>query len=322
MFNVEIGAPEPVLNAKSDYLGVFRSNGDRFYTPPVSQKALAKLRHVNAHHGTALTFKRNMLTKHFIPNELISLNTFKKLAFDCLVFGHCYPRVIKNRLGGMVRIAHLPAINMRRLIDDNERYCWVESYNKTVDFAAGDVIQLKDYDLEQSLYGIPDWYPALQALLLNESATLFRRRYFANGNHAGFIFYTNDANMSADDEAALKDAIKNSKGVGNFRSIYLNIPGGDPDGVKLIPVGDISTKDEFQRIKDISRNDIISAHRVPPALAAVMPENTGGFGDIEKISRVYYENEVLPLQNWFLEINDMLGRNVVQFAPIENMLNQ
>ncbi len=320
---INFGEPESVLdNNITNYLGVFKSFNHKFYLPPVDQKGLAKLRNVNAHHGTALIFKRNMVIKNFIPNPYISLTEFKKLVMDALVFGHCYPRIFTNGLGQVVRIGYLPAVNMRRLVDDKaERFCLVQNYNKTYDFKAGEVIQVREYDMQQSYYGIPEYYPALQALLLNEAATLFRRRYFANGNHAGYIFYTSDPNLSEKDEKALQDAIKNSKGVGNFRSIYLNIPNGAKDGVQLIPVGDISTKDEFERIKNISRNDIISAHRVNPALAAVMPENTAGFGDIEKISRVYYENEVVPLQQFFLEINDMLGLKVIEFKEPETTNN-
>jgi capsid portal protein len=36
-------------------------------------------------------------------------------------------------------------------------------------------------------YGLPEWVNALQSTLLNESATLFGRKYYDNGNHAGFI---------------------------------------------------------------------------------------------------------------------------------------
>ena len=317
MVSFSFGEPEPVLKSRAtDYNGVFKSINNRFYIPPVSQRGLAKLRHVNAHHGTALVFKRNMVLKYFKPNRFISLAEFKKIVMDALVFGHCYSRIYSNGFGNITRLTHLPAVNMRQLVDSNQ-FTLLQGHNDFFDFKPGEVIQVKEYDIEQSIYGIPEYYPALQALLLNEAATLFRRRYFANGNHAGFIFYTNDPNLKEEDETALKEAIKNSKGVGNFRSIYLNIPDGKPDGVKLIPVGDISTKDEFERIKNISRNDIISVHRVNPALAAVMPENTAGFGDIEKISRVYYENEVIPLQSLFLEINEILGANIIEFSTPE-----
>lgn len=319
--NIEIGEPEAVLNRRSltDYNGVYKSYNNQFYIPPVDQGALSKLRNANAHHGAAIAFKRNMLMKYFEPTPYMNYKEFKKLAMDWLIFGHAYQRVFTNRLGRLTRVGHLPGLNMRRLVDDNERYGMIKSYKDVHKFDVGDVLQIKEYDPQQSFYGVPEYFPGLQALLLNEAATLFRRKYYENGAHAGYVFYTTDPNMDETDEEKLKESIANSKGIGNFRSIYLNIPNGSPDGVKLIPVGDISTKDEFERIKNISRNDIIAVHRMNPALAGIMPENNGGFGDIEKIDRVYHSNEIIPLQQPFLEINEMLGIEVIKFRPMESV---
>jgi hypothetical protein len=44
-----------------------------------------------------------------------------------------------------------------------------------------------------------------------------------------------------------------------------------------------------------------------------MPETNGGFGDIEKIMRVYHELEIGALQQPFLEINQHLGAGAVSF---------
>ncbi len=146
-------------------------------------------------------------------------------------------------------------------------------------------------------------------MLLNEDATLFRRKYYQNGAHMGYIFYTADANLDEEDEKALKEQIKKSKGVGNFRSLFLNIPGGKPDSVKIIPVGDIATKDEFERVKNLTRNDVLAMWRINGALAGILPENNTGFGDLDKITKNNYENEVVPMQQVFLQLNNVLPRS-------------
>jgi capsid portal protein len=51
-------------------------------------------------------------------------------------------------------------------------------------------------DINQEVYGLPEYLGALHAAWLNESATLFRRRYYENGSHAGFILYMTDAAQS------------------------------------------------------------------------------------------------------------------------------
>ncbi|ELC7281782.1 capsid protein [Aeromonas veronii] len=140
---------------------------------------------------------------------------------------------------------------------------------------------------------MPDYLGGLQSALLNQDTTLFRRKYFA---HMGFIFYATDPNMDDDTEEEMKAMIASSKGVGNFRSMFVNIPDGKPDGIKLIPVGDIATKDEFAAIKGITAQDVLTSHRFPAALAGIIPTNGGGgLGDPEKYDATYARNEVLPL---------------------------
>ena len=54
---------------------------------------------------------------------------------------------------------------------------------------------------------------------------------------------------------------------------------------------------------------MIVAHRIPPALAGLKPENAGGFGDIEKINKIYVENEIKPMAQPFQELNRQLPRH-------------
>ncbi|KAB2524866.1 phage portal protein [Pseudomonas sp. GXM4] len=287
-----------------EYLGVFASDDGQIYTPPVSRTGLAKLLRANAHHGTIPRFKRNLLLRDFIPSGGCSAQTMGRAALDFMVFGEGYFLRKRNVLGQVLELEHLPALNMRRKVGGG--FVMLLPDGKQLHFDEDEVEHVMDYDVEQNIYGVPDYLGGMHALLLNESATLFRRRYFNNGAHAGFVFYTNDPNLSEEDEKALQAKIAGSKGVGNFRSLFVNIPGGSDKAIQIIPVGDISTKDEFERIKDITRNDVIAAWRMNPALAGVMPDNAAGFGDIEKIDRVYMNNEIKPINKLFLQVNTWL----------------
>lgn len=227
-----------------------------------------------------------------------------RAALDFMVFGEAYFQRLTNVIGQVLELRHLPAINMRRKVGGG--FVMLLPNGRELEFAAEEIEHVMDYDVEQDVYGVPDYLGGMHSLLLNESATLFRRRYFNNGAHAGFIFYTNDPDLSEEDEENLRLQIESSKGVGNFRSMFVNIPGGTEKAIQLIPVGDVATKDEFEKIKNITRADVIAAWRMNPALAGIMPENVGGFGDIEKIDRVYTNNEIRPIAQLFLQINDSL----------------
>ena len=71
------------------------------------------------------------------------------------------------------------------------------------------------------------------------------------------------------DEDDLKKKMASSKGVGNFRSMFVNIPNGNEKGIQLIPVADIATKDEFENIKNITAQEVLTGHRFPAELAAI-----------------------------------------------------
>ena len=60
---------------------------------------------------------------------------------------------------------------------------------------------------------------------------------------------------------------------------------------------------------------MLAAHRVPPQMMGIIPNNTGGFGDVEKASRVFVRNELMPLQKRFEELNAWPGEEVIRFTP-------
>ncbi|EKN4803146.1 Presumed portal vertex protein, partial [Yersinia enterocolitica] len=65
------------------------------------------------------------------------------------------------------------------------------------------------------------------------------------------------------------------------------------------------------------RDDLLSVHRVPPQMMGIIPNNTGGFGDVAKASQVFVRNELTPLQERLKEVNDWIGQEVIRFKPYE-----
>jgi PBSX family phage portal protein len=310
----EFGAPEPVLgNHVSEYLGVYLDTMGEYYRPPVSLTGLADLMNANPHHNSILHFKKNMVLKWFKPSPLMTYNTMQRLALDYAVTGMMYFQVFRNGFGKIVRTAWLPSLTMRRGREQGVFFQLNKDGSKT-EFKKGEVFQINEPDLKQSIYGVPEYLGGIQSVLLSEEAGLFRRKYYSNGAHMGYILVTNDADLDEETAKVIQTKVQSSKGPGNFRSLFLNIGKSTAkEPVQIIPVGDIGTKDEFERIKNITRDEILSMHRMQPGLSGIMPETNGGFGDIEKIMRVYHELEVSALQQPFLEINQHIGAGVVSF---------
>lgn len=308
------GDPEPVLGRRDllDCIECWR-NG-RWYEPPISTAALARAYRVGPHHSSAILVKRNMLSRLFRPTRYMNRMTFEAWALDFLVFGNGYVSLGNSMLGSPLVTKREPARYVRRGVEEG-RFFLVESWKVEQELPQGQVFQLMEADLNQEIYGVPDYLGGLQSAFLNESATLFRRKYYLNGSHAGFIMYITDPAHNQKDIDALRESLKASKGPGNFRNLFLYVPGGKPDGVKLIPISEVAAKDEFLGIKNTSRDDVLAAHRTPPQLLGVVPQNNGGFGDVARATDAFYWQEVRRLELLFASINAWANAEVVAFDP-------
>ena len=92
---------------------------------------------------------------------------------------------------------------------------------------------------------------------------------------------------------------------------YADTSGGKKDGGRS--VSEVAAKDDFWN--NVTRDDQLSAHRVPAQLMGIIPNNTGGLGDVEKAATVFAYNEIEPIQECMKELNDFLGVEVIRFKP-------
>lgn len=306
------GDPEPVARIQLlDYVeSMF--NG-RWYEPPLPWEGLASAFRASPHHGSAIFLKRNLLKAMFVPHPRLSSATFGAMALDFLVFGNAYVEQPRAYTGRALQLRHALAKFTRRGQEPGT-YFFVRGWLQEHEFEPGSLFHLREDDVNQEIYGLPEYISALQSAWLNEAATMFRRKYYANGSHAGFILYLSDAQVSTADADALREALKGAKGPGNFRNLFLHAPGGKADGLKLIPVSEVAAKDDFAAIKNVSKDDVLAAHRVPPGLLGIVPTNAGGFGNAPDALAVFVENEIRPLMQRFRELNDWAGEELVRFV--------
>ena len=91
---------------------------------------------------------------------------------------------------------------------------------------------------------------------------------------------------------------------------------GKKDGIQIIPLSEVAAKDEFLNIKDVSRDDMIAAHRIPPQMMGSCQVMFGSLGvwDVEKAVNVFVRNELMPLQKRIVELNDWAGKIIIKFV--------
>lgn len=245
---------------------------------------------------------------------MLRQQAFSRFVSDYLVFGNANLEKRTNRLGGILSLEPSLAKYTRRGVD-LDTY-WFVKYGMTTqpyEFTRGSIFHLMELDLNQEIYGLPEYLSAIPSALLNESATLFRRKYYIIGSHAVFIMYMTDAAQNQEDVNNIRQAVESAKGPGNFRNLFMYSPNGKKDGIQIIPLSEVAAKDEFLNIKNVSRDDMMAAHRVPPQMMGIMPGKVGGFGDVEKASKVFVRNELILLQKRLVEINTWLNEKIITF---------
>lgn len=297
-------------------------NGN-WYEPPVPFHALARSYRMSPHHQSAIKLKVNLLKRHFIPSRWLSAAQHERGVLDYLQMGNLFLQAIRNLAGRPMRFEVSPALNTRVGVEPG-RYFWVKNDGLGLHSMFGDyefpkdsVIHLREPDVEQEIYGLPEWLSALQSGLLNESATLFRRRYYKNGGHAGYIFYSNEPTISPEDFEKIKAQMRGAVGQGNFKNLFVHAPNGKEKGIQIIPLAEVAAKDEFLGIKNVSRDDMLAAHRVPPQLIGVIPVNNGGFGDVRSAMDVFFANEIEPLMEVMRQLNETSGLPMVNYREYQ-----
>lgn len=299
-----------------------------WYEPPVPFTGLARSYRMAVHHQSALKLKINLLQEHFIPSRWMDEATHGRAVLDWLQMGNLFLQEIRNMAKRPLRYEVSPALNTRVGVEPG-RYFWVKpdpvgfgSAYGDYEFAPGSIIHLREADVEQEIYGLPEWLSSLNAGLLNEAATLFRRRYYKNGAHAGFIFYSTDANITPQDVDKMREQFRQAKRPGNFKNLFVHSPNGKKEGIQIIPISEVAAKDEFLGIKNVTRDDMLAAHRVPPPLLGIVPQNNGGFGDIRSAMDVFFDNEIAPIMRAMRQINQRTGLPVVNYRDYVRKMPQ
>ncbi|MFP3187141.1 MAG: capsid portal protein, partial [Paraburkholderia sp.] len=156
------GDAVPVMDRAEilDYVETWSAGN--WFEPPVSWSGLAKTFRAGVHHGSAIYFKRNVLSATFIPHRLLTREEFDKWALDFLTFGNGYLERQDNRLGKPLALKRAPAKYLRRATD-LQRFYQVNGWQVSHEFAAGTVHHLMEPDINQEVYGLPEYLGALHA---------------------------------------------------------------------------------------------------------------------------------------------------------------
>lgn len=309
MIDISFDKPVSVMNSDIlSYLEVALMDG--LYQPPIELDTLAKALRVNPMHSSAIEFKRNTLAYAVTVASLLSRRDLKRFIQDYLTFGNGYFQIVRNMLGQVVQVKHIPALYMRRREDLGYSYK-PRAYDDDgrIDFNKGQIFHLSEYDVAQEIYGLPTHISGLTSIWLNDDANLFRRQYYRNGSHAGYLLYTNETKMTETTEEDIRNKLTAKEGMA-FKNLYINGRGKDSKPPELTPIGQVEAKDSFKEVKNQTMNDVLALHRVPIELMSVRREGITSL-DLNKVDWLFHKNELLPLINAIQELNEFVETDII-----------
>jgi PBSX family phage portal protein len=232
-----------------------------------------------------------------------------KLSQDYETFGNAYIEVA--RTGKTVSACyHVPAITMYATTT-GYRQDW---NNKKVDFVAfgtapgteREILHIKQYSPKASIYGVPDWVSALNAIILDANSTEWNIAFFNNNCMPSWAIIVKDGGITPDVEQEIKEFfVRAHKGVGNSHKTMLMSANGSEVIFQRLQA---DNKDmSFERLKETCRNEVACAHGVPPRLLGIITAGQlGGGGEFEWQLKFFKEGIIMARQNAFEDALSLL----------------
>ncbi len=267
-----------------------------------------------------------------------------RVMIDLEAIGNAYIEIVRNALGQVVEIYHIPAHTVRKHSTKNgyvqirlkmgvggvSETVYFRRYSDETDPARSDrkvheIIHLKEYFPASKYYGLPDFMAALGAITMDRSAVIFNNNYFENGGMFGLILWLKNAALNTTMKSALRSLLTNNfTGIDNAHRMALvdELPENAELHVEKLmeQVKDMS----FERLRKFNRDEILAAHLVPPKMVYVAtPGQLGESNDsynqmkffklieidpaqarIERILNRIIKND-LGIQRWRIKFNEL-----------------
>jgi capsid portal protein len=173
-----------------------------------------------------------------------------------------------------------------------------------------EVLILRNYNVMGAKYGIPDWVPALKSMIGNDKVADYNISFFNNEAVPRFAVIVQGGKLDEETKKDIKGYFKKDlKGAQNaHKTLVLTTPKGTE--VKLVPLAFEMKDGGFRYYRKDNRDEIISAHGVPPHRLQVYDSSNSGSiapGLVFNLDKTYKYSIVAPHQQ---KLESILNRIV------------
>ena len=177
-----------------------------------------------------------------------------------------------------------------------------QAYRKG-DKESNTLLHFANYTQEDRHYGLPDWRGCIPDIELDYYAALYNQKFFINSGIPDLVIIVEGGQFDEDTEKKVVSFFQaNFKGIENaHRTLYLPV---NSENIKVrfekLTVDQKDRDGSFEKLRAQCRDNIVSAHGVPPRLIGVVTSGQlGGSGEVHGQLRIFKEITIEPRQSLF-----------------------
>ncbi|MHC4251735.1 MAG: phage portal protein [Planctomycetota bacterium] len=282
------------------------------------------------------------------PNEEMTWGEIlENVLTDFEALGNGYFEVVRNRFGkGPPRaIYHVPAVTMRVRKDRKgfiqrrgTKLVYFRPFGSDPDSAVAfdprdkdkpagrrrrlnEVIHLKNYHPRSSFYGLPDFLPALRALVGNKMAGEFNIQFFENNAVPQYAIIVKGGELAKGTRKRVEEYFREHIRGNAHKTLIIEIPQEEGEKVELdIKPLSVEIKDaSFRMFRADNAEEIRVAHGVPGRLIGLTEKGgLGGAGEGTTQQEIFKYHVIEPKQTRLeYRINNFLIKRGFGFADWE-----
>lgn len=271
------------------------------------------------------------------PNPAMTLSEIcHNVMVDFEAIGDGYFEVIRKD-GIVVGLEHIPSHTMR-VHTSLKKFCQIRGPHRVwfkrfgVDFEidattgeegksipaekrANEVIHIRNYTSRSDFYGIPDILPALGVLLADRERTAYNIAFFENHAIPAYVVTITGADLDEKTEKMIQRYFQEDVKKNRQSTLVLtakkdeNDISSDPIEIKFQALSTETKEASFRMFRQDNRDEILTAHGVPPYRAGVAVVGNLGGTTAQESTEIYKQSVIRPRQEM---LENVINRYILQ----------